>query len=869
MQRSVVSFAAILLFASAANAAPTPTSGTISVTQAAPTTWQGGIPAGANQLNGEMLCQEGVTCESFTLTIAGQPSDWAGKIVHVALSWKLPTTEYDVFVHQGSLTGPVIASSANGPGVTSNEVNIDAGNVVVGTGVFVIHASGSQSVTADQYTGTATVSPAPTRPQPAVAATGTPPRFQIFNPSQAQLAAGMGTSSGEPSIGSNWNTGAILYQSDLQTLKVTLDESSCPSSPSALWANVASPFTSQTSLDPILFTDTRTGRTQVSQLAGETSLSAYTDDDGATWIPSQGGGIPSGVDHQTVGGGPFHAPLPSGAIYSDAVYYCTQAIADANCALSVDGGLTFGPAVPIYNLTACGGLHGHVKVGPDGTAYVPNANCPSTGSQAVVVSEDNGHTWTVRGVTSSGVATSDPSVATDRAGTLYFAYADGNAHASVAISKDHGRTFSKIVDVGAPLGVQATELSEMVAGDPGRASMVFLGAKTAGNPEAGNFAGSFHLYVATTYDGGNTWFTQDVTPNDPVQRGPIWNHGGAVIYRNLLDFNDLTIDSKGRLVAAFADGCFDASCVQATGTGNGYTAVASILRQVGGKSLLGIYDNLNTTTVPGVPQLKVLRNGPVASLSWNESNDGGSAVTNYAVYRGVQGGAESFLANASTATSFVDPTVDASATYYYRIVATNAIGSSCGNDEVQSVPAGGTCLPSGKIVGTFAPGAQTGAPANKGQDIRSLTVSEPAFPDGVSRLVLTMNVASLSPLPPDSQWRIQWYTPSSPGYSWYVGMNSDAQGHVTYEYGTFAITSAVVTGVGIFSPIGPPDFASWSPDGTITIGIANGSVGNPTAGDLLGEVTGKAYLVTGAGSRQPLDIATGGSYLVKGAGYCK
>src|SRR5205814_8641790 len=57
------------------------------------------------------------------------------------------------------------------------------------------------------------------------------------------------------------------------------------------------------------------------------------------------------------------------------VYYCSQAVVDASCALSIDGGLTYGPAVPIYTLAQCGGLHGHIKVGRDGTAYVPNKNC--------------------------------------------------------------------------------------------------------------------------------------------------------------------------------------------------------------------------------------------------------------------------------------------------------------------------------------------------------------------------------------------------------------------------------------------------------------------------------------------------------------
>ena len=71
---------------------------------------------------------------------------------------------------------------------------------------------------------------------------------------------------------------------------------------------------SLTSFDPILYTDQSLGRTYVSQLLPTTfSLMAYTDDDGATWHPSQGAGIASGVDHQTVGGGP-PARGPTGSI---------------------------------------------------------------------------------------------------------------------------------------------------------------------------------------------------------------------------------------------------------------------------------------------------------------------------------------------------------------------------------------------------------------------------------------------------------------------------------------------------------------------------------------------------------------------------
>jgi hypothetical protein len=97
------------------------------------------------------------------------------------------------------------------------------------------------------------------------------------------------------------------------------------------------------------------------------------------------------------------------------VYYCAQDVADAVCSLSVDGGVTFGPAVPIFTRADCNGLHGHLKVSPrDGSAYIPAKACGGSdltfhadGHQAVVVSENNGITWTVRQVpTSNPVAQS-------------------------------------------------------------------------------------------------------------------------------------------------------------------------------------------------------------------------------------------------------------------------------------------------------------------------------------------------------------------------------------------------------------------------------------------------------------------------------
>lgn len=144
-------------------------------------------------------------------------------------------------------------------------------------------------------------------------------------------------------------------------------------------------------------TPTPQGLEIIDSFRGEHSAMAFTDDDGATWSISQGSGINSGVDHQTVGGGPYarnadgtlkggaiQRPGPNLKIYPNAIYYASQDAGLAEIARSDDGGFTFGLAIPMWTLLQCDGLHGQVKVAPDGTVYVPNKSC--CGKQGVAVS---------------------------------------------------------------------------------------------------------------------------------------------------------------------------------------------------------------------------------------------------------------------------------------------------------------------------------------------------------------------------------------------------------------------------------------------------------------------------------------------------
>ena len=841
--------------------AANPGSGTITPSTATSVTWTGtgtGVPPAAG---GEADCEEGANCDTFKLTISGTPADWIGKQVKVQITWLSNSTDYDLYIHKGAPDGPVVGSSG-GAATTSEQTTLNPASSSVGTGDFFVRAVYFVATPADQYTGSASVVGAGLPPVPApTPASGMPPRYQNYNPPPNGPNT-LGLDAGEPSIGVNWNSetgengGRSMYIALLQTLRITFDDS-CPSSPGALWENKSFVTTTAQTFDPILFTDRLTGRTFVSQLefpAGSVASAAgYTDNDGDLWVPSTGAGPGSGIDHQTIGGGgPFHAPLVNPA-YPGAIYYCSQ-LPNATCAISFDGGGTFGPAVPVDTGMVCGGLHGHIKVGPDGTAYLPNKGCGT--QQALIVSENNGATWQVRSVPASSDGGSDPAVGIGRGdkvkeavggapiGRVYFGYADDDNRAVIAVSDDRGLTWSQPLDVGAVFGINNVVFPAVVAGDDDRAAFAFYGTPTAGGLQGPKFAGIWHLYVAHTYDGGKTWVTVDATPNDPMQRGCIWLGGGANICRNMLDFMGIDVDKRGRVLVGYNDGCAGAECAQApaTATGNSYTSLATIARQVGGKRLFAQYDPPEVATPPGAPSVTALRNNGGVHLAWSTSNNGGSPITQYTISRGTSPGGEALLATVPGTQLRYDDTAagDASATYYYKVTATNAQGQSCGNNEVAARFVGDSRSGYGVA---FDPTADNKtAPADQDLDVQSLAISEPASGPHAGRLVFTLKVASMATVPNNRMWRIIWDSPNSQYGQFYLGLTKDVSGAVTYEYGTVE-TQVVGLAVGVPTThkLGNADFGSITPDGLITIAIAPDKVGSPGKGDLLGDITVRTY----------------------------
>ena len=281
-----------------------------------------------------------------------------------------------------------------------------------------------------------------------------------------------------------------------------------------------------------------------------------------------------------------------------------------------------------------------------------------------------------------------PGTNLDGTSTIYFGYVDGDGHAKVAYSGDRGVNWSTPINVGAPFGVTHAVFPVAVAGDDNRAAFGFLGTgdgiATSGtcNPYGAtlNCANIWHLYIATTYDGGANWITVDATPSDPVQQGTVCLQGTTCAGgRNLLDFNDFSVDSQGRAMLGYADGC--PSCGN-TFQGQSGASHGTIARQSGGRRLFHAFDPEEPMVPPAPQMVSALTQANGALVTWLEPDNGGSTITGYKVYRGTTSGTETFLANVAgeTNTKYFDPSPPSGTVFYY-VTAVNSIGEGthCGD----------------------------------------------------------------------------------------------------------------------------------------------------------------------------------------------
>src|SRR5215472_1610773 len=371
---------AVLLFAHlriASAQTGTPPSSTIS-SSSGPLSWDFAPVGGGTVINVGIqdICPPGL-CDDHDLTVVlPSPSSTFYKTMTAKLTFQytwtstLPT-DLDIFAisPNGADHGPGSPDdTSTGPGAETLTVT----DPIDGLWHVRSVASLAPVPTAAHVVVMLTVAPRPTAPLPPPPAPGAPTFINYpapddctgtqQPPSCIQPSNGSTTASthgaGEPSVGVDWNTGKAFIEAGNHTLRVTFNDSVNPAT--AFWEDKRSPF-ARLSLDPIMFVDDGhfggPNRLFSSQLNLATSELSFSDNDGDLWFPTEGSGQPAGVDHQTVGGGPYAFPAPVTATsYPHAIYYCSQDIVTAFCSRSDDGGPAFGAGIPIYKFAEVNGV---------------------------------------------------------------------------------------------------------------------------------------------------------------------------------------------------------------------------------------------------------------------------------------------------------------------------------------------------------------------------------------------------------------------------------------------------------------------------------------------------------------------------------
>jgi PKD repeat protein len=877
-------------------AAPVPPSGTLTPANPSITYTDGPLVTNPTHLvNGTPICAAPNSCSDFTLTVSAS-SLAATHNLSWTMQWPIVNVDSDIFILKD---GQLVAANIGYSDPATLALPIPADGTVYH--LITVCSAGTSLLT-----GTVSLTPKyPTSGQ----GPGAPPRY-INYPSGPNQANG----AGEPSIGVDWNPnvaalkhekvntgGVAMFTAINDQYRSNFDDCSSPAV--NLWEDMNSPIV--TGLDPIGFVDhfstmqlgisypppQTPGRIFALQLAAGSSTAAYSDNDGGTWVSFVAGGPPAGPDHETLGGGPFHAPIitPPPPAYPNATYYCSQfGVENASCSRSDDGGLTFGPGVPIFPPQLCaGGIHGHIKVSPQGTAYVPNAACaegtgPDLGVVGVALSKDNGITWTHESIPGS-TGSADPAVGIGQnnvgkpAGqvpnTVYVGWISADGHAHAAHSPDEGTTWQDDIDISSIFGIEKAVFPTMVAGDDNRAAFAFLGTDPAFYPAKQ----VWHLYIAHTYDGGKSWILIDQTPNDPVQIGTICLLGtGCSGGRNLLDFLGIDVDAEGRVLVAYADGCVN--CSNNENTTQSTDSKGVIARQSGGRRLFQAFDPVEPA-VPAAPQVlsavRVSDPAPGVLVSWLEPDNGGSPVLGYNIYRSQTSGTETFLATVSGAatTKYLDTTAANTSNWYYRVTALNAIGEGefCREVNVDGVqPLESACVFPYLTKLLDPAGDQTGGPTlNTQEDIRRVGIGEPFVSCTDQALTFMMKVQTLAPVPPPTAaWMVTFKAPGTTN-TLFVQMDTQASATPAFNYGYLDGNNTKVVQCGRPNVPACPITGSYLPDGTIVMkldigvplkffgptntGMTPDFTVNLARGAVLSDIAGLAQL----GAVQSVDTTTG------------
>jgi PKD domain len=902
--------------------AATPPSGTLS--DSTPTlTYTAGpffqsnpSPLGAGQLDSGPRCDNtSFPCDDYALTVTlpgGYAAAHPNASAKVTMSWTdagSGNSDYDLYIFKNPRNDCTPNDCTTTDGSEAADYQSASSSNPEVANISPLH-DGSQKYTIHivPYTPTGETVNVKIEFLPGTAVSGVPgfggadpttpgvPRYQIF---EAPHGSSAEPSNGEFNIGFNPKTGRIMTMNIGPIWRITPGEVQTPKKPECcegLWEDKSSTVT-DTGLDPILWTDQKTGRTFASNsTAGANAVYAYTDTDGDNYVPVGFGPPNGGADHETIGSGPYPASLSvlsTPVNQGEAVYYCSQDIVGpAACQRSDTLGASYGPGVLAYTgtTTECGGLHGHLHVAPDGTAWLPVNQC--NGKQGGALTTDGGTTWQEFIVTGSVSQQqgADPSIAIDTDSTVYYAYVNNETvaqgqppegHAHVMVSKDGGKTWINDFDLGASHGIKNAAEIEAVGGSSGRAAVGFLGTDIPGDYQALSFQGKWYAFISTTYDQGKTWVTVNSTPNDPVQSMTgVWQQGGGAKDRNLLDFNEITVDDKGHVLYGYSDGCVTGGCIAGTAP-NDFVAFMRVARQSGGKGLFAAKDSVE----PAVPKpacLSGTRDKTASFLTWKAPDNGGAVITKYQIFRGTTAGGEAISPIGQTVgkTSFIDGTADpAVPDYFYIVKAINIPGTGSASNEIDlkvvaAPPVQNVCAVPGLTVFTDAAGDNTGGVP--GTDLLSFDFAQPFAPTGPIKFVFTINTDPITATPVGSGWYVAIKIPdAAPATTFHysgVRMDGGATGPTFSSYVPGANTSGGVDGRFVASSK-PADPASNldGPNGKITIVVTAADLGLQPGSIIAGFVSGSSQMagvLTEVYDGMPDSLAFSSSYAVNANQFC-
>lgn len=548
-----------------------------------PVTWVGTAIGGA--ATGADTCTEGVSCDTFTLTVTGDPADWTGKLISVKIAWTVPLNDYDLFLHKDSNTGPEVGQSADGAPDTEEISAIDPSST--GTGVYTVQVVYfAVTPLIDQFQATAEV-----KAKPASRAASYLKGGITFSPSVAAKAP-VAAADGEPSIRTDkfGNTyaagirgvpaGTDLWYFDLNPTSPTYD----PKMRNPIYRGQPDSFTQNTATSvgadgggdvdlAVGFDSPAPGQPPtlaVTSLALVNVSSSRSTNRGQTFtlnpLGSSTGGIPID-DRQWIE-----------FLGKDKVYLLYRTIAPAVTQIqrSEDGGLTYGPAVTAGAIGQVGYIDVHQA---SGTVYISGSTgqvcvgspllpgLPPLTYQCSQAATDPGgvaHLFFVVKVADDGTPN----------GTAYVAYSN-DKDIFLAHSTDKGSTWSQPVRVSDGPETRTSLFPWIETGPtPGSVGVVWYGTSEATN----NDNADWQVFYAQSFNASSATPTfRQVVAGDHIIHGSNISEGGTLgtANRNLLDYFQVSFDPTGAAVIAYTDDHNDF---------DGHTFVT---RQIGGPSIKG------------------------------------------------------------------------------------------------------------------------------------------------------------------------------------------------------------------------------------------------------------------------------------------